>query len=293
MEKHSIENDQFQVSVKETGAELCSMKSQKSHKEYVWQGSPDVWAAHAPNLFPVIGCLKGDGFIYKGKEYQCPKHGFFRKNDEVALIDKTKESLTFGLKYSDELLKIYPFKFEFRIKFILDGYNLYVEHEVANHGEDLMLFSLGGHPAFACPLNEGEEYGDYYLEFEKEENADTWQVQKDGLIDKETLPAINNTSILDLHPHLFDNDALVFKNLNSSQVSLKSRKSHQVLSMDFNGFPYLGIWAKPNADFVCIEPWLGIADSVDADRNFEHKEGLVSLPANEKFIATYTISITE
>lgn len=293
MKKYSIDNHLFQVTVKETGAELCSIKSLKSHNEYVWQGTPDVWAAHAPNLFPVIGCLKGDAFVYKGQEYECPKHGFFRKNDDVSLVEKSKDSLTFGLKYSIESLKIYPFKFELRIKFTLDGNNLHIEHEVINHGEDLMLFSLGGHPAFACPLNAHEEYSDYYLEFEKEEIADTWQVQKDGLIGKETLPIFNNTSILNLHPNLFDNDALVFKNLNSSKVSLKSRKSQQVLSMEFKDFPYLGIWAKPNADFVCIEPWLGIADSVDADRNFEYKEGLVSLPAKEKFSATYIISITE
>jgi galactose mutarotase-like enzyme len=96
-----------------------------------------------------------------------------------------------------------------------------------------------------------------------------------------------------LHPHLFDNDALVFKNLNSSSVSLKSRKSLQVLSVKYDDFPYLGIWAKPNGQFVCIEPWLGIADSVDSDRNFENKEGLVSLSAQKSFNATYSVSVFE
>ncbi len=290
---YSIKNNYFQVSVKEVGAELCSIKSLKSNKEYIWEGTPDVWAAHAPNLFPVIGCLKDDGFLYKGKEYNCPKHGFVRKNKNVSLVEQTSNSLTFNLKYSDESLEIYPFKFEFIIEYILEENELILKHTIINHGDEQMLFSLGGHPGFTCPLNEDESYTDYYLEFEKPETIQTWQVQKNGLIGKETLPVLDNSAVINLHPHIFDNDALVFKNLNSSKVSLKSKKSQQVLSVSFKGFPYLGIWAKPNAKYVCIEPWIGIADSVDADRNFENKEGLISLLAKEIFIASYSITIEE
>jgi galactose mutarotase-like enzyme len=293
MKEYSIQNDLFQISVKEIGAELCSIKSLKTHTEYVWQAAPEVWAAHAPNLFPVIGCLKGNGFLYKGKEYQCPKHGFVRKNENIRLLEKTGDSLSFGLTYNDDLLKIYPFKFKFTIRFILKENRVQIVHEIINQDEELMLFSLGGHPAFTCPFNENESYTDYFLEFEHIENSRTWQVQKDGLIAKETLPALTNTNIMDLHPHLFDNDALVFKDLRSRKVSLQSRKSPQVLSLEFKDFPYLGIWAKPNADYVCIEPWLGIADSVDSDRDFEHKEGLISLSPKEKFTAKYSIIVTE
>lgn len=289
----TIKNNEFHVSVKEIGAELCSIKSSSSGKEYIWQADPDVWAAHAPNLFPIIGCLKEDAFLYKGKEYACPKHGFFRKNDQVSLVEATENSLTFGLKYSEETLKFYPFKFEFSIKYSLEGNKLTLEHTAINHGEEEMLFSVGGHPAFTCPLNEGERYDDYYLEFEKPETAQTWYVQADGLIGKETRPVFDEPSIINLHAHLFDDDALVFKNLNSSKVSLKSRKSAQVLSMEFEDFPYLGIWAKPNADYVCIEPWIGIADSCDSDRNFESKEGLIRLHPGKRFVASYSIIVNE
>jgi len=289
----TIQNDNFKVSVKEAGAELCSFKSLNSGKEYIWQADPDVWAAHAPNLFPIIGCLKGDSFIYKGKEYKTPKHGFFRKNDDVKLLEQTENSLTYGLKYNDKYLEIYPFKFEFRIKFILNDNELTLEHTVINHGDETMLFSVGGHPGFTCPLNEDEIYEDYYLEFEKNETAPTWQVTKEGLISKETLPFFDNNNIINLHPHIFDNDALVFKNLNSRKVSLKSKKSKQVLTVSFPDFNYLGIWAKPNAKFVCIEPWLGIADSEDSDRNFEHKEALISLEPKGTFTAKYFISVEE
>ncbi len=288
-----IKNKQFEVSVEEVGAELCSIKSLISGKEYIWQADPDVWAAHAPNLFPIIGSLKGDAFIYKGQEYACPKHGFFRKNDKVSLIEKTETSLNFGLSYSDETLKVYPFKFEFRIKYTLEVNTLRVEHTAMNLGDEDMLFSVGRHPAFTCPLNDGESYDDYYLEFEKAETAQTWHVQKDGLIGLKPRPFFDESNRINLHPHLFDDDALVFKNLNSSQVSLKSHKSAQVLSVLFNDFPNLGIWAKPNADYVCLEPWIGIADSVDSDRNFETKEGLRKLAAGTDFSATYSITIEE
>lgn len=289
----TISNKLFQVAVKEIGAELCSIKSLISGKEYIWQADPEVWAAHAPNLFPIIGCLKEDAFLYKGEEYACPKHGFFRKNDQVSLVESTSNSLTFGLKYNEETLMVYPFKFEFLIKYTLEGNKLTLEHTAINHGEGDMLFSVGGHPAFACPLNEGEKYEEYYLEFEKAETAQTWRVQADGLIGPDTRPVFDEPTLINLHAHLFDDDALVFKNLNSSKVSLRSRKSDQMLSMEFKDFPYLGIWAKPNADYVCIEPWIGIADSADSDRNFETKEGLVSLPAKEKFVASYSIIVDE
>jgi galactose mutarotase-like enzyme len=290
---HSIKNNILQISVKEAGAELCSIKSISSDKEYIWQGNPEVWAAHAPNLFPIIGCLKEDGFLYKGEEYKCPKHGFFRKNNKVSLIDKSKDTLTFGLGSDEETLKIYPFKFKFEIKYILRGNKLIVEHTIINKGDEEMLFSLGGHPGFNCPMNSDETYRDYYLQFEKPETAETWHVEPNGLIGKNTTPIFDEPTKIKLHPKIFDNDALVFKNLNSSKISLKSEKSNQVLTVSFKDFSYLGIWAKPNSDFVCIEPWLGIADSVDSSRNFEEKEGLIKLAVGKTFVANYSITIDE
>jgi len=289
----TISNEYFNVAIKEIGAELCSIKSIKSGVEYMWQGNPDVWAAHAPNLFPIIGCLKGGSFLYQGKEYACLKHGFVRKNDKVSLAEKTTSAATFQLGYSTETLKMYPFKFDFKIQFAVNANVLDINHTVVNLGEEDMQFSLGGHPAFRCPISKGESYTDYYLEFEKPETAQSWQVQKDGLIGKDTVPVFDSPTTIQLDSHLFDNDALVFKHLNSRSVCLKSRVSDQKLNVSFPDFDYLGIWAKPNAEFVCIEPWLGIADSFDSDRNFENKEGLIRLHAGQQFNATYSIGITE
>lgn len=290
---HTIKNSDFKVEVKETGAELCSFRSLKSGREYIWQADPSHWAAHAPNLFPIIGCLKEDAFLYKGKAYPCLKHGFFRKNPKVKLLVQSEDKLTYVLKHDEETLAMYPFQFEIQVSFILRGNSLEVHHLVQNPNKDEMLFSLGGHPAFACPVNQGETYSDYYLEFEKEETAESWSVTAEGLIDKGTYLVFKDPKRIHLQPNTFEKDALVFKDLNSKKISLKSKKSQQVLSVEFSDFPYMGIWAKPGADFVCIEPWLGIADSVEHDRNFETKEGLLKLAAGNKFEASYTIRIDE
>jgi galactose mutarotase-like enzyme len=290
---YSIKNDHLKISIQETGAELCEIQSTVTGRDYLWDANPDIWASHAPVLFPVIGAIKNGFAKYKGGEYAVPRHGIVRNNADVKLIEETENSLTFGLKYSEETLKIYPFQFEFLITYSLDGNKIVVHHRVLNHGSEEMLFSLGAHPAFKCPLHEDETYEDYYLEFEAVENDSTWLLSKDGLVSNETRPVLEHTNVLHLNAHLFDGDALIFKHLISKQVSLRSTKSGQVVTVHYDDFAYLGIWAKPGGHFVCIEPWLGIADSADSDQNFETKEGILKLAAGASFEATFAIEINE
>lgn len=294
---YSIQNDHLKISVQETGAELSQIQSTVTGQEFLWNADPAVWASHAPVLFPVIGAIK-NGFVkYNGGEYAVPRHGIVRNNANVKPTSQTTDSLTFTLKHSEETLAIYPFEFQFQITYRLDGKRIVVDHKVINHGSSEMLFSLGGHPAFRCPLHEGEVYEDYYLEFEAIENDSTWLLEKNGLVGNVAKPILEHTNVLHLNTHLFDNDALIFKHLISKQVSLRSTKSGQVITVSYKDFPYLGIWAKPGGNpknhFVCIEPWLGIADSADSDQNFETKEGILKLEAGGTFGASFTIEINE
>lgn len=259
----------------------------------MWDADPSVWASHAPVLFPVIGAIK-NGFVkYKGEAYAVPRHGIVRNNPNVQLVSETIDSLIFGLTSDAESLEIYPFQFDFRVTYKLDGANIEVIHEVTNQGDGEMLFSLGGHPAFRCPLRDGEVYEDYYLEFETVEDAPTWLLEANGLVGNQTKPVLEHTNILHLHSHLFDADALIFKSLQSKKVALRSTKSAQVITVAYPDFPYLGVWAKPGGHFVCIEPWLGIADHADSDQDFEKKEGILKLAASETFRAKFTIGIHE
>lgn len=290
---YTIENEFFTVSVKQSGAELINLTSRRSKTEYLWQADPGVWASSAPVLFPVIGAVK-NGFVrFGGNEFAVPRHGFVRNNPDIERMEQTPTSLTLGLSYSEHTLAIFPFKFNFRISFSLQANVLTVDHRIENLGRDAMYFSLGGHPAFRCPINEREKYGDYYLEFEAVENDVTWLLGANGLVSNETRPILENTTILPLRHELFNNDALIFKHLKSRAVSLKSLKSHNAVTVRFRDFPYLGIWAKPNGDFVCIEPWLGIADSEDATQELTEKEGILCLESGGVLAASYSLEITE
>ncbi|MGJ5641574.1 aldose 1-epimerase family protein [Formosa sp. S-31] len=288
---YSIQNNLLKIVVNETGAELCEISSVKNSLQFMWDANPNVWGSYAPNLFPVIGSLKNDQVIIEGKPYNIPKHGFTRRNSDVKLVSKSENELVFSLKYNQELLEIYPYKFEFIISFTLKDNRISINHTVKNLDDKTMYFSVGGHPAFKCPLVEGESYSDYYLEFEHNETSESYLINMDnGLIKSESFSIINRNKI-DLHYDLFNKDALVFKDLKSRKVSLKSNTSGTILTVDFPGFPFLGIWAKPHADYVCIEPWIGIADSEDHDQDFTKKEGIQTLKAGESFNAVYSIEI--
>lgn len=291
--QYTISNSQIQVSVLSKGTEICNIKSLKTDKEYMWNADPAVWGSHAPVLFPAIGSFKNEVCTIDGKEYAIPKHGFIRHNEAIVLKERTESALHFQLEYSEKTLAIFPYKFRFHISFELKGNKLVVSHKVENLDDKEIHFSLGAHPAFNCPVNEGEEYSDYYLEFEETETAARTLLSSNGLISDKTEPVLTNTNILSLHPTLFNNDALIFKNLKSRTVSLKSRKSDQVLTVSYSDFNYLGIWAKPNAPFVCIEPWLGIADHEHTDGDYLKKDGLISLPKGEVFEAEYSITVTD
>jgi len=288
---HRLENELLSIGVKSIGAELCSIKNTITGTEYIWQGDPAFWASHAPNLFPIIGALKNDTYSFEGNEYHLPKHGFFRNNEAVILKRKANDQLTFSLKYSEKTLKSYPFKFEIEISFTLKGKSLAIKHEIFNLDTKEIYFSLGGHPAFNAPLFPGESYEDYYLEFDQKMELNSCVLTEEGLISNTSETVLKNDNKIKLRKDLFNNDALIFQDIPSKKVSLNSKHSGKILTVDYSDFKNLGIWAKPNAPYVCIEPWLGIADMEDTDQNFKTKKGINKLMPTQSFCATYTIEI--
>lgn len=289
---HILQNSKLKISIKQKGAELCGIQSIKKNTQFMWDANPNVWSSFAPNLFPIIGMLKDDTYIFNNETYKLPKHGFIRHNKDIIVDRKTKNSITFKLTSSSETLKMFPFHFEFYISYVLQDNSLKIEHTIINTGNQPMYFSLGGHPAFKCPVFENEKYDDYFLEFEHKENSSTHLINTDnGLISSKTKSIFNNTNKLPLNHELFNDDALIFKDLKSKKVHLKSKNHGEILSFKYNDFTYLGVWAKPEGDYVCIEPWLGIADSENTNQEFTTKEGNTKLDANKTFKASYTIEI--
>jgi len=285
-----ISNEILEVNILKRGAELTSIVSKSTGLEYMWNADPAFWAKTSPVLFPIVGTLKNDTYYYEGKAYQLGRHGFAREK-EFTVTAQTAASVTFTLVTDESTLKNYPFHFRFDITYEVINNTLSVTYKVLNTGNTELLFSVGGHPAFKVPLVEGAAYADYYLQFEKKETTGRWPISKDGLIETKPVSLLENSHRIPLSKELFLQDALVFKNLKSSKVSLKSSATSHGLLFDYTGFPFLGIWAAKNADFVCIEPWCGIADSVSTDQQLINKEGINKLDAGDAFERNWSVSL--
>jgi len=260
------------------GAELTSLKSIQTDLEYIWQADPAFWGKHSPVLFPIVGSLKNNTYIFEEKSYQLPRHGFARES--IFTVEKVNDlKAIFTLTSNAETMKVYPFTFQLQLVYELVDRNLYCTYIVHNPSKKTLWFSIGGHPAFRVPLYAGEQYEDYSLQFNQSERLDCWLLE-DGLISHQSkeVPSINGR--LPLLPALFYNDALVFKNLQSTQITLANRKNQAALRFLFKGFPYLGIWAAKDAPFVCLEPWCGHADTVAHNQQLMHKPGIEKLESS-------------
>lgn len=287
---YTIENHDLKVRIQPKGAELQSIYGKHTDLEYLWGGDPAFWGKHSPLLFPIVGTLKGNTYYYEGKAYSLPRHGFARDR-EFAVEAQTADSIQFLLKSDQESLAVYLFAFELRVTYQLRPVGLTTTYQVKNPAATPMYFSIGGHPAFRVPLVAGTDYSDYYLEFDGVETAPRWPISKDGLIEREPQPLLQGTAVLRLDKKLFEKDALVFKNLVSTGVTLRSGRTPRGFRMDFRGFPYLGIWAASGADFVCIEPWCGIADPVSGDQQLTSKEGVNRLEGGGVFERSWAIKL--
>jgi len=285
---HTIESDVIKVTIQTKGAELDSIYNKQEQLEYLWSGDPAFWGKKSPVLFPIVGTLKGDTYFFNGKEYKLSRHGFAR-DMEFAVTKQDEQSVTFTLESNSTTLQNFPFHFRFDIVYSVSGGWLTVAYTVTNTGKESMYFSVGAHPAFKVPLVAGTAYGDYSLVFNNVENAPRWPISKDGLIETTPQLLLNNIDTLPLRKELFLKDALVFKGLQSDVITLQSAVTAHGWSVSFPGFPYMGIWAAKNADFVCIEPWCGIADGVNSDQELTDKEGIQEVEANAVFERAWTL----
>ena len=278
-----LKNPNLTAEIKHLGAELCSLKNNKN-KEYIWEGNPDFWGKHSPILFPIVGTLKNNCYQYNNSEYHLSRHGFAR-DMEFELIDKKENSATFSIQSSEETLKVYPFAFELQLIYTLDKNSLRIEYKVINKGASQMPFSIGAHPAFGLPGN----FENYSMEFEKEEQLEYYLLEKDLISDKTKKLEVQNSRI-PLTYQLFENDALIFKTLDSNSLMILENEN-PVLKVNFKDFPSLGIWTKVNAPFLCIEPWFGYSDTAENSGNLFEKEGIQILNGNETFHSEFSIEI--
>ncbi len=277
-----LQNNTLSIGILPTGAELRSVINKHTGKEYIWQADASVWNRSSPVLFPFVGRLKNDSYVYQNKTYSLPQHGFAR-NFDFELIKQTDSLLCFELKSNEQTLENYPFPFSLQLSYELTENELTLSYRVENTGADIMYFSLGAHPAF----NLEDEISTYRLEFDSEENYARHLLEA-GLQIHKTEEVAMQGNRLQLNENYFETDAIVLKGMQANEISLLNKNNKKELSLKAEGFPYYGIWAKKSYPFLCLEPWHGIADSITSSGKIEEKEGIKKLASSEVFFSRIT-----
>lgn len=284
-----LDNGSIVVEISEHGAELTSVRNKKTGMEYMWEGDPAIWARHAPNLFPIVGRLKGDRYKFRNKTFFMTQHGFAR-DSEFDLVEKTKDTARFRLTDSDESFAIYPFHFQFDVVFRLTNQDtlgiLYVVTNVDNHD---IYFSVGGHPAFKVPLS---QFNDYYLNIDPRRKYTRAQLVGPNL-DNNLEGEFDAHIPLRLRREDYKDDAIILRlDGNPTTVVLSQRNESHGVTMHIQDARYVGFWTPyaKDAPFICIEPWWGIADTVDADGNIKHKYAINRLAPAQTFTGSYSIT---
>ncbi len=268
-----ISNEFLSVRVNSKGAQLMSLYSKKTGREYLWQRDPVGWGDSALLLFPACSRIAGNRIFVKGKEYFLPTQGF-AKNMEFALVNKTDDSLTLEIAANEYTLSMFPYLFHLRISFDLVGDELRETFHVINDGTEEMSFSLGSHPGFFCPIDLHEDTSDYVLEFDRPQNIHrvaTQDVTK--LLLHESTPYIVGTE-LPLSDYFFADGPKLLSGVDADWVRLKSKKSGQYVQMGIKNFPYMALWGlNQRMTFICVEPYCGTSDYADTDHVWETKPG--------------------
>lgn len=276
----SIENENLKVEIESLGAELRSLIRKDIGEESMWEADPAFWEKTSPILFPFIGKLEGSAFLYNNGRYRADKHGF-AKNMDFAVTAQEKDRVVFAIESTEETLEKYPFPFLLEVEYRLEGNSLTETIRVQNQGKETMHFSLGGHPAFACPpIRKGARNAKRTDCFVKLYGVDGKEVlyserinKPTGLLTGERIPVAVEKGVFPISEHIFDKDALVFAEQGVTAVGFLDQNGEEFIRLEAESCPVWGIWsmADSEAAYVCIEPWWGICDRAGYEGNLEER----------------------
>jgi galactose mutarotase-like enzyme len=283
-------SDGAAVKIETKGAELQSFKDVFG-LEYIWQGDGNHWSKHSPVLFPIIGTQKDNRYLYNGNTFEISRHGFAR-DMEFEVLASGRDRVLLSLSANEKTRAVYPFNFRFQLAYTLEHTALTVEYRVENIGDTELLFCVGGHTAYNCPLHEQETFEEYLVQFEKTESFSRLLTTEAGLFTGEKLPFLQNASSFSLSHDMFDLDVIVPDSLLSKSVAMINKKTGHGVQVDYPDFENLAVWSqKGDAPFVCLEPWNGRASSMDDSLSLEEKQGIIRLAPFSRYSATHTISL--
>jgi galactose mutarotase-like enzyme len=286
-----LTNDVIEATVQPLGAELSSLRRLDTGVDYLWGGDGKFWAGHAPVLFPIVCAARNGQIQVGGKAYRIGNHGFARKS-AFELVESARDRAVFRLASSDASLAMYPYRFVLSLAYTLEGDALRTTFTVENTDRGPIHFQLGTHAGFNCPIggNDGS-FGDHHLEFEKDEELTRLFLDGDNLLVPGREEKVLSGRILPLSHELFHQGALVFRDVRSTSVALRSTASPRSVVVRHDKLPYLGIWQPRDAPFVCIEPWHGIADRADASGELEDREMTIALERGGTYQCWYSIQV--
>jgi galactose mutarotase-like enzyme len=284
----TLSSAELSAAVDPLGAQLSSLRDHAGG-ELLWHGDPAVWAGRAPLLFPIVGMLAGGSYRLGSKTYRLPRHGFAR-GKLFAIETTTASSAIFKLMADAATLEVYPFRFELHIHFELVGPKLSVTAGIRNAGDVPMLASFGFHPGFRWPLPYGQPRSAHRIEFESDEPAPMRRIDTAGLLTAEARPTLIVNRKLALTDSMFEDDVIIFDQVRSRCVSYGAGDGPR-LELGFPDATYLGVWTKPGAPFICIEPWQGVTDAEGFRGDFKDKAGVFAIAPGATRLATMTISL--
>ncbi|MDP9097072.1 MAG: aldose 1-epimerase family protein [Pseudomonadota bacterium] len=274
MEQHRIAGDGIGAAIKADGAELCVLQD-RDGRDLLWDAGP-LWPSHAPVLFPIVGRVAGDQVQINGHAYPLSRHGFARRR-RFAWVERSTTRCSLELRDDEATRAVYPFGFQLELTYAIENGGLRVDYALRNPGTELLPASLGAHPAFRWPLREGAQT-EYRLEFADDEAAPIHRLAG-GLLDPADVLSPIHERVLPLDPALFHQDAIIM-------LEPRSRRLRYVgpgggLEFSWDGFPQLGLWQKPGADFICIEPWHGYSSPLGWSGELRDKPGIMMVAPGE------------
>ncbi len=277
---YTLKNDDLTVTVNDLGAELWSVTSNRHGTEYLWQGDPTFWKDRSPIMFPFCGRVQDGGYSYEGKTYPMGCHGFAA--GEIFSVSRDRDSLRFTLRANDRTKEIYPFDFLLEVTYRLSGETLFLNLAVTNEGDKTLPFTLGAHPGFRVPPEEGS-FEDWYLEFGQDCLPRQMEISEDGFrTGQEIEYLLRDGRILPLSHRLFDIDGIFLYGMAPS-VTLCSKKSERFVRLKYPDMPYLGFWhCQGEAPFLCIEPWCAMPAVKGESEDLSEKDGLFRIRRGEK-----------
>ncbi|HHU56112.1 MAG TPA: aldose 1-epimerase family protein [Acholeplasmataceae bacterium] len=286
---YKIKNQYLELTVSSQGAEKRALKSSKVN--YL-RDVDQFWDRIAPFLFPNVGSLRDGYTIINNEKYYLNQHGFLR-DQEFEVLNHKEDEISLVNVYNEKTLEKYPFKYKVIVTYQLIDKTLITQIDIHNEDDKDMIFNIGGHPGFRCPLYPDEKFEDYRLVFEKPESFSSPKVEKNATLNfYEPAAKFSKLQELRLKYDLFQNDAIVIPRIKSKFVKLVNDKNLGI-KFDFQGFVSLGIWTKPNAPFICLEPWIGYADRFDTDHEFINKDNIITLPSLAVHTVKYKITIID